>query len=221
MSLPRQRARNGVLSADVAARQPCPTANHEPQIMDEVAKQFGFQYSVRTADIDEKAIRHDDPHKLVLALARAKCDAILARMDASERATAGDGRGPFLLTCDQVVVYQGRILEKPEDQEECRSFIRGYANAPASTVGSVLCCDMETGHRFEAVDVSHIHFTPIPEGVVDKLLQEGDCMWCAGGLMVEHPLVVPHVVRIEGTQDGVMGLSKALVAKLLLQAAGL
>eukprot|EP00955_Chlamydomonas_euryale_P119201 366578-Chlamydomonas_euryale.AAC.1 len=140
MSLPRQRARNGVLSADVAARQPCPTANHEPQIMDEVAKQFGFQYSVRTADIDEKAIRHDDPHKLVLALARAKCDAILARMDASERATAGDGRGPFLLTCDQVVVYQGRILEKPEDQEECRSFIRCASTHPESEGMSRLEC---------------------------------------------------------------------------------
>ncbi len=39
--------------------------------------------------------------------------------------------------------------------------------------------------------------------------------------MVEHPLVSPHVTRLEGTQDAVMGLSKELVKRLLLQAAGL
>lgn len=37
--------------------------------------------------------------------------------------------------------------------------------------------------------------------------------------MVEHPLVVPHVKRIDGTQDGVMGLAKLLVLKLLMEAA--
>lgn len=70
------------------------------------------------------------------------------------------------------------------------------------------------------MDTAHIHFTPIPTATVDKLLAEGDCMWCAGGLMVEHPLVVPHVTRIDGTQDSVMGLSKLLVMQLLLTASG-
>ena len=40
------------------------------QIMDELAGLYGLAYEVRTADIDEKAIRHDDPHQLVLALGR-------------------------------------------------------------------------------------------------------------------------------------------------------
>ena len=33
--------------------------------------------------------------------------------------------------------------------------------------------------------------------------------------MVEHELVTPHVVKIEGTMDGVMGLPKARVLNLL------
>jgi septum formation protein len=52
---------------------------------------------------------------------------------------------------------------------------------------------------------------------VDELLKQGDCMYCAGGLMVEHPLVVPHITRMEGTQDSIMGLSKLLVMRLMLQ----
>lgn len=40
-------------------------------------------------------------------------------------------------------------------------------------------------------------------------------MHCAGGLMVEHELVSPYVMKIDGTMDSVMGLSKPLVLKLL------
>lgn len=197
--------------------------------MDELAREWGLKYDVITAGIDEKAIRSQDPHDLVLALGRAKRDAILAKMHAqddhransSTQSSAQPSVGALLITCDQVVVHQDRILEKPETADECRQFIRGYGQHPARTVGSVVCTNLSSGRSVESVDVSSIHFKPIPEHVIDKLVEEGECMWCAGGLMVEHPLVVPFVERIEGTEDGVRGLSKAQVLTLLLDAAGI
>ena len=65
------------------------------------------------------------------------------------------------------------------------------------------------------MDEAHIHFTPIPVDTVDALVEEGEVFWCAGGLMVEHEMVQPHVTKIEGTMDGVMGLPKARVLGLL------
>jgi septum formation protein len=38
---------------------------------------------------------------------------------------------------------------------------------------------------------------------------------CAGGLMVEHPLVLPYRKKIIGTEESVMGLSLELLASLL------
>jgi septum formation protein len=61
----------------------------------------------------------------------------------------------------------------------------------------------------------------MPDDVIDQLITEGDVMWCAGGLMVEHPLVVPYITEIEGTQEAVMGLGKESVMQVLLEAAGL
>lgn len=52
-------------------------------------------------------------------------------------------------------------------------------------------------------------------------LGTGDVMWCAGGLMIEHPLVTPYITHIDGSQDSVMGLGKDAVIKVLLEAAGL
>ncbi len=117
-------------------------------------------------------------------------------------------------------MHEGRILEKPESEAEARQFIAGYARAAASTVGSVVCTDLATGATFEGVDTAHIHMEPLPARSVDALIAEGEVFWCAGGLMIEHPLVAPHITRIEGTEDSVMGLSARLVAELLVQAAG-
>ena len=43
---------------------------------------------------------------------------------------------------------------------------------------------------------------------------------CPSPAQVEHPLVVPHVERMEGSQCSVLGLSKTLVVSLLVEAAG-
>jgi hypothetical protein len=37
--------------------------------------------------------------------------------------------------------------------------------------------------------------------------------------MVEHPLVAPHITRMEGSLDSVMGLAKQLLLRLLCRAA--
>lgn len=50
---------------------------------------------------------------------------------------------------------------------------------------------------------------------MDALVTAGDVYQCAGGLMVEHPLVFPHVLKIDGTIDSVMGLCKGTVSRLL------
>jgi septum formation protein len=61
----------------------------------------------------------------------------------------------------------------------------------------------------------------MPDDIINKLIAEGDVMWCAGGLMVEHPLIVPYITSIEGTQEAVMGLGKEAVMQVLVEAAGL
>ena len=78
---------------------------------------------------------------------------------------------------------------------------------------------MASRKQWHAVDTTRVAFEPIPAASVDALVAEGECFYCAGGLMVEHPLVAPHIASLEGGQDAVMGLSKATVERLLRQAA--
>ena len=79
--------------------------------MKELAQEYGFDYDTVTADIDEQALgdRTSDPAELVTLLAQAKADAIYERLDS---------KLGLLLTCDQVVIYQGRVREKPTSTQQ-------------------------------------------------------------------------------------------------------
>jgi septum formation protein len=199
--------------------------------------EMGLPYRVVVADIDERAIRMDTPEALVSALANAKADAIVARIRDGTVSVSVDGGGDvtdprvddgssndslsacLLITCDQVVVYDGAIREKPRDASEARRFITSYGEKPVSTVGAVAVTDLVTGERFgPLVDRSTVRFDPIPQDVVDFLIDEGTCLHCAGGLMVEHPKMVALAAETQGSADALMGLSKATVGALLLEA---
>ena len=99
-----------------------------------VLKNAGYDFEVMTADIDEKKIRISDPRQLVLALAHAKAEAILPKIN-----TPG-----VLITADQVVVCNGKILEQPRDEKEAREFISYYLEYPMETVSSIVVTDVMT-----------------------------------------------------------------------------
>ncbi|MEW5299509.1 MAG: hypothetical protein WDW36_002520 [Sanguina aurantia] len=169
-----------------------------------------------TANVDEQdeQYRRPAPQELVLSLARAKRDAIMKR---HRQSMPGADFSGLLITCDQVVVHEGNILEKPDNVEQARLFINGYSRSPASTVGSTIVTNMTTGSSVECVDETRITFSKIRAEAVDALLTEGEVMWCAGALMVENPLLAPFLVSMEGGIDAVMGLCKESVMRGLVE----
>jgi septum formation protein len=79
-------------------------------------RELGYlDFEIMVPDIDEKAVTvavmrsHSPPDQLVLAIARAKAEKL--------KSILGKEADAILITCDQVVVYQGQIREKPESKE--------------------------------------------------------------------------------------------------------
>ncbi|XP_059279113.1 uncharacterized protein LOC132033220 isoform X9 [Lycium ferocissimum] len=174
---------------------------------------MGYQFTTMSADIDEKAIRKEKPEDLVMALAEAKAEAIIPRVSIGE--SEGDAEPTLLITCDQVVVYEGVVREKPSSEAEARQFMKDYANGHAATVSSVLVTNLVTGSRRGEWDKVEIYFHDIPDQVIDKLIEEGIVLYAAGGLIIEHPLILPYVKEVVGSTDSVMGLPKALTERLI------
>jgi len=211
-----------------------------------ILKEMGVPYSKFIRPIDEKALgdrsENAPPVELVLLLANAKMDRLVQEFSSSSGVIPNDlperkkmqiddddddQKGWVVLTGDQVVTCGGNILEKPESIEEAKNFVTGYATSPPSTVGSCVLYHHPSGIRVSGVDTATIHFKSETLGVIDaastlidSLVEQGEpVMSCAGGLMIEHPLVRNHVDHIDGTEDSVMGLSKDLVLRLLKELA--
>ncbi|KAG2664005.1 hypothetical protein I3760_16G059100 [Carya illinoinensis] len=209
-----------------------------------ILSEMGYEFTIMTADIDEKCIRKDKPEDLVIALAEAKADAIISKLQtinhqekddeqtiliAADTAEAilqripigdyvKDAEPTVLITCDQVVVYEGMVREKPSSKEEARQYLKDYSGSHAATVGSVLVTNLKTGFRKGEWDRVEIYFHEIPDEIIEKLIEEGIVLNVAGGLIIEHPLILPFVKQVVGTTDSVMGLPKALTEKLLREA---
>lgn len=178
----------------------------------------GLPFTTNAADIDERAVTAGyaargtaNPEALTLALAHAKATAILAK---------NIGNTSLLITSDQVLSFKGTIREKPRDEDECRRFLRSYADHPAVTVTAVLVTNTKTGFHAEGVDIAKQNFHPISEHVISELIAKGDVLHSAGGFTVEDPLLAPYLGAREGTEDSIMGLPIALLSALLNTAAG-
>ncbi|CAI9116741.1 OLC1v1017973C1 [Oldenlandia corymbosa var. corymbosa] len=202
---------------------------------------MGYEFTTMSADIDEKAIRKEKPEELVVTLAEAKADAILSKFRSNENPEKDekptiliaadtaeaiiprlaldeikeDAEPRLLITCDQVVVYEGVVREKPSSKDEARQFIEGYSGGHCATVSSVVVTNLKTGMRKRDWDKVEIHFQDIPKQVIDSLIEEGDVLYVAGALIIEHPLILPYVKEVVGTTDSVMGLPIALTEKLI------
>lgn len=185
----------------------------------------GARFDTLVPNIDEKAIGdrlRDDPMELVQRIALAKADALLERLRAADHPPlAVPVASSVLLTGDQVVTFEGVIREKPVDRAEARAFIESYAGAPCTTIQAVCLHDLTTGARALGVSVAEVWLDPLPAKTVEQLVAgddgHGDVLDCAGGLMIEHPLVAPHIRAVNGGLDSVMGLSTQLVTSLLAE----
>jgi len=194
-----------------------------------ILSEMNIPYHKVVRPIDEKSLGNRTecvPHDLVLTLALAKMDHLVNEIrigncvgDMPTLSTNKDSEVNewIVLTGDQVVAHCGTILEKPESIDQAKKFVEGYASEPCSTVGSCVLTHLPSGIQVSGVDTAMIHFKPTISGeLVDRLLQDGaPILSCAGGLMIEHPMVREHIYRIDGTEDSVMGLSKCLVERLL------
>ena len=170
-----------------------------------ILRQMGYEFEVMNPDIDEKSIRLDDPRALTLALAHAKADVLLPHIHTPA----------ILITADQVIAWNDTIREKPQSADEARAYLRGYGAHPAETIGAVVTVNTATAIRREGVDVAKVWFHPIPEEVIEIIIQEGDVYRRAGGFSVEEPHLQNYIKKIEGAIDSVMGLPIALTRRLI------
>ena len=170
-------------------------------------------FELLTADIDEDAAGGAaPPRELVLRIGLAKARALLPHV-------AAHPAGKTLLVCgDSVVTHKGQVLGKPRSHAHAREILRSYADAPATTVSSIVVVDVARRLYWAAVDEAEVYLRPFPPEVIDELIFKGRAMESAGALLIEHELVEKHTECVIGERSSVMGFPTLIAERLLLAA---
>ncbi|MEI7777559.1 MAG: nucleoside triphosphate pyrophosphatase [bacterium] len=172
-----------------------------------VLQKAGYNFEVMAADIDEKAIRKENPEELVMAIANAKADALLPQVKEPS----------ILITSDQVILYKENVREKPVGEEQATEFLRSYSEAPAVTLGATVVINTETGKRVSGLQRTTVYFKPMPENFIKEYIASGQPFKGAGGFVIQDEVLAPYIDHIEGRIDSAAGLSMELLEKLIAE----
>ena len=172
-----------------------------------------WPFEIMIPDIDEKAIRCDDPMRLPLIIAKAKAEAIWARLVASAASnhpagTSNPVHKPFILiTSDQIVYFHDEeVREKPTSSEEAERFLSSYSGRAVSTISALVATHWPSGRQAHEVDVATVHWKEISPEVIQRVIGRGEIYSSAGGFRIEDDDLNPLILNIDGGVDSVLGL---------------
>lgn len=165
---------------------------------------------VMPADIDEQAIRYPGASALTMAIARAKNEAVAARVDTDA----------VIVTADTVAVWDGFIREKPRSAEELAYFVKTYTNYKVDAVTSVWVHRVRTGWTGSVTDKATVYFHRFEPELVERIVEDRAFYASAGGFLIEHPLMKAKIKKIDGDPDTVQGFPGRLVGLLVSDALG-
>lgn len=189
-----------------------------------ILREMGWSFSTMPPDINEREIQDkysDEIMQVPVTIAKAKASAIQMLLNAENFVEEFEG-DIVILTSDQVVVFRDEIRGKPEDLSQARDFLLSYnKGASCQTVTAVVATHLPSGRQESDVDVCTIHWSGIPEGVVERLIAKDDVMYSCGGFLIEDNDFLEYVDHIDGSIDSIRGLPKKTTRKLVSSVLGL
>ena len=169
-------------------------------------EEAGFVFSVKTADIDEKAIRHEDFKKLVLRLALAKRDAILTKNKFD--------KNTILITSDFVGSHNGKLREKPTSKKEVIAWHKEYSKGKTTCYCSIAVHHVGLNKTLSSVDTVVIKWRKIPERIIEQIADDPTTYKAAA---FTDRAFLHYVRELDGSIDTVIGVPVRILEDFLVK----
>ena len=166
----------------------------------ELLRQFGLDFTVRAADLDESKYETDDPEQTVRATCAAKA-----------RAVAAVSRpGELILTSDTIVVLDGRIMGKPHSPAEAEAMLTALSGRTHRVYTAFTLLPVGGEAQTECAH-TEVRFRPLSRAEIRAYVASGEPMDKAGAYGIQG-LGAVLVEGITGDYFTVMGLPLCRVA---------
>ena len=172
----------------------------------EILEQLGFQpiivasnnHTLRNFQGDEVQLENETPEDYVVRIAREKA---LIGFEKLKR-----DHSPILplLSADTTVIVDGRILGKPNDEEQAKEFLRSLSGR-AHEVRTAVCVGTQPENLKTLVNISVVHFKALSEQEIEAYVRLAEPYDKAGGYGIQG-LAGVFVTEISGSYSGITGL---------------
>lgn len=169
-------------------------------------EQLGIPFRIVVSDHDE-GVRHGDPAHTVQQNARGKAEAVIRR----ERLAPGE----LVLGVDTVVVLDGEIIGKAQDEEEAASYVRRLAARTHEVYSGIYLTSRKVALATHAV--THVTFRSLTNADLDAYIASGEWRERAGAYAIQG-IGSGLVRRVDGDYFNVVGLPVAQLVRLLASA---
>ena len=168
----------------------------------ELMRLLGVDFTIHTADIDERMDRSLPPEQEVERLAREKAAAIAALAAPED----------IVVAADTIVVCQGEVLGKPKTEADAARMLH-LLSGRTHAVMTGLC--VQSGARAESlVSRSQLRFRALSDAEINAYIATGEPMDKAGSYGIQGRASV-FVEHLDGDYFSVMGLPLCPLTALL------
>lgn len=164
---------------------------------------LGVQFDVITSDapeVDAGAV----PAAIVEANARAKRDAVAARLDTPA----------VVIAADTLVFLDERVLSKPAGHAEAAGMLRRLSGNTHQVVTGLAIVDTATGREAVGAETTDVTFRPLADDEIARFVAIVNPVDRAGAYTVDGPGSL-LVARYDGCYQNVLGLPIVKLDKLL------
>lgn len=130
---------------------------------------LGIDYEIVPSTIDEKSIRDENPKKLVEKLSVAKALSV-----------AEKHKDAIIIASDAVVSSNGRVFEKPRDEDEAFEMLKNLSNNTFEFITGLAVFNVSTDEKLTAVRSCEIKFRSLTDDEINKYIAEYPVLGCAG-----------------------------------------
>ena len=146
-----------------------------------------------------------DGRKLVMGIAKAKCDEVFRRMP--ER---------FVLAADTLVCVDGLALGKPKDEKDAVSMLKRLSGR-WHEVHTGICLQGAGGYFKLQAETTKVEFASLADDMIHRYVRTGEPMDKAGAYAIQGISGI-FISRIEGSPSNVIGLPLERVRTMLEEA---
>ena len=164
----------------------------------EILKLLNIPFRVIMPNIDETTSALIEAEDVPEMLAREKVMAVIRSLPPQQEI-------PWVLGADTIVIKDGKVYGKPQNQDEAEEFLREFSGTTHQVITSLVLYNGRKKITTSRVAKTNVTFKTLTENEIQWYLETGEWHGAAGGYRIQS-LASCFISKIEGSYSGAVGL---------------